>query len=180
MDDPIFDPWGDDAEKAVASPTPQPPAAVPGQRWRSPAPGKAALPLRAGLATPLSTPRERLAGTAGFLRSMAAPRLAEIAGRLQLARHESSVEDLLDGTPPTLRLLFRPWRGPWTEQLAAPLGVLELVLADDSEERVALRTWLDVESPQPTQEVLVSPARLGAEGLQRAALDFVRARLARV
>ena len=90
-----------------------------------------------------------------------------------MARHQASVEDFLDGSPPALRLSFRPWRGPWTEKLSPPGGVLELALEDGPEGPVTVRVRLDPEAPEPTEELRVSPAKLGAAWLEGHALGFV-------
>lgn len=179
MDDPIFDPWGVEAASAGAvgprtAATPQPPASTPPSRWRSTG---GALRARPGSA---SVQRARLPGTAGFLRTLAVPRLLDAALRLEMARHTATVEDLLDAAPPSLRLLLRPWRGPWTEELSAPLGVLELVLADGPGGPVTVRTWLDAESAEPTDEMEVPPSRVGAAWLDQAVVAFVKARLTRI
>ena len=99
--------------------------------------------------------------------------------RLQMARHEAVVEDLLDGTPARVRLTVRPWRGPWTEDLSAPCGTLELAMEPGPEERVAVRMWLDSEAEAPSEALSVPPAKLGAAWLEGAVLDFVARLLSR-
>jgi hypothetical protein len=110
---------------------------------------------------------------------MAMPRLHDIAQRLQLARHEAAAEDHLDGSPPTVRLTFKPWRGPWTEELSPPLSVLELAVECEPAERIAVRMWLDSEATEPTDEATVAPNKLGAAWLEGIVLDFVARALAR-
>jgi hypothetical protein len=113
---------------------------------------------------------------------MAVPRLEEVARRLQIARHEASVEDQLEATPPTLRFSLRPWRGPWTDELAPPRGTLVLSLegaAGASEDAVSVRFWLDPEAEEPTDEMRVPPVRVNAAWLERLVLDFVERLLAR-
>jgi hypothetical protein len=126
-----------------------------------------------------TTPRDRLSGTPGFLRTMAVPRMEEFAQRLQMARHDAVVEDLLDGTPALVRLTVRPWRGPWTDDPAPPRGILELALEAGTEERVTVRSWLSPEAPAPYEEVRVPPSKVGAAWLEGAILDFVARLLAR-
>lgn len=181
MDDPVFDPWGADAE----APTPAP---APG-RWRVPAgPPPSVPPVRAQARAPsvarprhagTMPPHARLSGTPGFLRSMAVPRMEEFALRLQMARHEAVVEDMLDTTPALVRLTVRPWRGPWTEELSPPRGTLELAMEPGPEERVAVRVWLFAEAEAPSEEVRVPPPKLGAAWLEGTVLDFVERLLAR-
>jgi hypothetical protein len=123
--------------------------------------------------------RARLAGTPGYVRSMAVPRLEEIAQRLQLARHEAVAEDLLDAALPVARLTFRPWRGPWTEKLSPPASALELAVTSPHSEQIAVRVWLDVEASEPTEEIRVPPSKLGAGWLEGVVLEFVQRALAR-
>ncbi len=192
MDDPLFDPWGFEAEppaeRSAKTPSARPPAkAGSGPRWRPPSglsPGLPATsaqhvahglkPLKSGM-----VPKARLAGAPGFLRSMAAPRLHEFVGQLQMAHHEASMEDDLEGAPPRLRLAMRPWRGPWTEDLAPPQGILELSLPEGAEGPVTVRVWLDAEAATPDEESRVPTARLGAAWLEQLVLGFVERLLAR-
>jgi hypothetical protein len=110
---------------------------------------------------------------------MAVPRLRDVALRLQMARHAASVDDRLDGSPPTLRLTLRPWRGPWTEELHPPRGVLELTLDAGPDGPVTVRTWLDDEADHSTEQVSVPPTRLSAGWLESHAVHFVERLLAR-
>lgn len=110
---------------------------------------------------------------------MAVPRLHDLAQRLQLARHEALAEDNLDGTPPNIRLTFRPWRGPWTEELSPPRSLLELVVESVPEDQIVVRIWLDGEASEATDETSVSAAKLGAAWLEAVVLDFAERVLAR-
>jgi len=110
---------------------------------------------------------------------MAMPRLHDLAQRLQLARHEAVAEDHLDGEPPTVRLTFMPWRGPWTEELAPPLSILELGIDSGPEDQIVVRIWLDGEASEPTDETSVPPVRVGAAWLESVVLEFVERVLAR-
>jgi hypothetical protein len=110
---------------------------------------------------------------------MAVPRLEEIARRLRMARHEASVEDRLEATPPVLRFSLLPWRGPWTEELSPPRGVLVLAIENEGEERVVVRIWLDAEANEPTEETRLPPIRVGAAWLELLVVDFVERLLER-
>jgi hypothetical protein len=110
---------------------------------------------------------------------MAMPRLHDLAQRLQLARHEAVAEDLLDLESPSIRLAFRPWRGPWTEELAPPRSILELAVDSLPEDQIVVRIWLDGEATEPTEERNVPPAKLGAAWLEAVVLEFVERVLAR-
>ncbi len=160
VDDPLFDPWGRDAENAHA------PSRVP-TRWRAPAGPPPSLP-----------PRARLAGTPGFLRTMAVPRLQEVALRLHMARHHAVVEDHLDGAPPLIRLTVRPWRGPWSEGQEPPEGTLELVLEPGAEGMVIAESWIGPAAKEPAALARVAPAKFGAAWLEGQVFDFL-ARLLR-
>ena len=105
--------------------------------------------------------------------------MEEFAQRLQMARHDAVVDDMLDGTPALLRLTVRPWRGPWTEELAPPRGTFELALEPGAEEGVTVRLWLDLEAQAPSDAARVPPSRISAAWLEGAILDFVARLLAR-
>ncbi|MBM4183335.1 MAG: hypothetical protein FJ207_03815 [Gemmatimonadetes bacterium] len=124
-------------------------------------------------------PRARLAGAPGFVRTMAMPRLHDLAQRLQLARHEAAAEDLLEDTPPSIRLIFKPWRGPWTEELSPPRSMLVLVLASEPEDRIIVRTWLDGEANEPADETSIPTTKVSAAWLESVVLEFVERVLAR-
>jgi hypothetical protein len=113
------------------------------------------------------------------MRTMAVPRLQDIAQRLQLARHHATVEDLLDAAVPTARLTFKPWRGPWTEKLDPPVSALELTVLLEPAEQIAVRVWLDVAADGPVEEIPVPPSKLGAAWLESVVVDFVQRALAR-
>lgn len=192
MDDPIFDPWSVDGEEASvegAADTPQP-------RWRSraaptprvPPPFTPTVPSQVppsrsvgpeSLQPGAPTPRGRLAGTAGFLRSMAVPRLLEIVRQLEMARHEAQVDDQLDDATPVLRLRLRAWRGPWTAKLSPPVGALELRLEGGPDGEVWVRQWLDLSSDEPSEESRIPVTKVSAAWLQSLALRFVEGVLSR-
>jgi hypothetical protein len=113
------------------------------------------------------------------MRSMAMPRLQDIAQRLQLARHHATAEDLLDADVPVARMTFRPWRGPWTEKLDPPVSALEFAVVPEPAEQISVRVWLDVAAEEPTEEIVVPPTKLGAAWLEGVVVDFVQRSLAR-
>jgi hypothetical protein len=78
-----------------------------------------------------------------------------------------------------LRLLLRPWRGPWTEELSPPQGVLELSLEDGPASRVLVRVWLDPDSAEPADVARIPSSQVGTAWGERLALDFVERLLAR-
>jgi hypothetical protein len=111
---------------------------------------------------------------------MSVPRLVEVARRLELARHDAVVEDLLDEVPALVRLSVRPWRGPWTRTLSPPSGVFELEIDPAREDQIISRIQLDAETDGPADETLLQPSRLTAAWLEARVLDFVTKLLARV
>lgn len=170
MDDPIFDPWGLDIERT-------PPGAPTPLRWRSQSSGKPTAPVRPPAPGPpdraaIPTPRARLVGTPGFLRTMAVPRLKEMAQRLVLARHDAVVEDLLDASRPRVQLTVRPWRAPLTPHEASD-GRLELGIEDEGEERISLRFWLGAHSEVPTGQESIPTAKLDGAWLEGRVLGFL-------
>ena len=172
MDDPIFDSWTRDTEP--------PPSAVPrAPRWRSPETAGPTVPVAPSSAAPraarapTSPPRARLSGTPGFLRTMAVPRLEDIAQRLVMARHEAVVEDLLDEAPPIVRLTMRPWRGQLAAPSAVAEGSLELAIEEGTEE-ISLHVWLGPRTGPSSDQERVPTAKLGAAWLEGRVLSFVQ------
>jgi hypothetical protein len=110
---------------------------------------------------------------------MAAPRLEQLVSRLLMARHEAYLFDHLDESPPALVLTLRPWRGPWTADLAPPLGTLLLEVGSGAPEQVVVRSWLDSEAEEPAHEVRVPPSTVRAAWLERTVVEFVERLLAR-
>jgi hypothetical protein len=110
---------------------------------------------------------------------MSVPRLVEVARRLELARHDAAVEDLLDEVPSLVRLSVRPWRGPWTGKLSPPPGIFELEIDAAREDQIVARVQLDPEADEPAEETLLQPSRLTAAWLEARVLDFVAKLLAR-
>ncbi|MEQ1856732.1 MAG: hypothetical protein ABL963_09685 [Longimicrobiales bacterium] len=195
MDDPLFDPWASEPDAPAPPQSPQapvrwralagPPPSVPRSRLdRTPAAAGpvSATPMDAAPTPPRRpagvVPRARLAGTPGFLRTMAVPRLHDVASRLQMARHTASVEDALDDVPPAVTLAVRPWSGPWTADDVPVDGMLELMVSPGAEGEVIARTWLGPRHDILDHEVSVAPAKLSAAWLEGRVFDFL-ARLLR-
>ncbi len=178
MEDPIFDPWSVEAEERA-----EPPPRT--SRWRSPGsagstiPATRPTPSPAMSTVPTSHPRARLAGTAGFLRSMATPRLEAISRRLRMARHETSLQDLLGESPALLRFEIRPRPGPLSESVQLEPGRLEVALEEGPAEHVVARFWLDLSSDVPSEQVRIATAKLEAAWIEELALHFVERVLSR-
>jgi hypothetical protein len=159
MDDPIFDPWGADTSGAGAS------APAP-SRWRSRG-GIPSLPLASDTREP-----GRLPGTRGYLRTMASPRLGSLIARLQLAQHDAALEDALEGSPPLIRITFRPRRGPFTQAPPSPFATLEFEIQEGEEEVIVARWWVEP-TVKPTAESTVAPSGASGAWLERVCLAFV-------
>jgi len=103
---------------------------------------------------------------------MAAPRLSDIAQRLLMARHDAQVEDLLDGSPPVLRLALRPWQGP----LAGPdpvEGTLEIEPIGMEQDAVVVRSACEDPERPWAEEERIPAAKLTAAWLEGRILAFV-------
>lgn len=174
MDDPLFDPWCLDEE-------PSPPGEPREKsRWRSPeatgpmvpAPGPVVDRLEPEQVPARRTPRSRLSGTPGFLRSMAAPRLQAAAQRASMARHDARMEDLLDSPRPTLGLTLLPWTPPLST--AEPVrGRLEIGIQDREGEHVTLRYRIAGADGPTLGEERIATAKLTASWLDARVLDFI-------
>ncbi len=180
MDDPLFDPWAPEPD-SPAPPSPSRSSSAPG-RWRAPAGPPPSVPRPSIERAPGpagDAARTRLPGTAGFLRTMAVPRLHDIALRLQMARHDARVEDALDQVPPAVSLVVRPWSGPWSDDDVPVDGMLELTVSPGAAGEVVARVWLGASHDQLADEVTVTSAKLGASWLEGRVLDFLARLLAR-
>jgi hypothetical protein len=111
----------------------------------------------------------RTAGTAG---------LQAVSQRLRLARHETSLEDLLDAPPHLLRFELKPWSGPWASSGSRAPAMLEIGLGP-SDEVVAAWYWLDRPSEAPDETATVATVGLTSSWIERIILDFVGKALAR-
>jgi hypothetical protein len=114
-----------------------------------------------------------LAGTPGFLRTMAVPRLEQVAQRLQMARHEAHVEDLLDGVPPAIRLTVRPWSNPMDEGREPMAGMLEFVVEPVAHGMILAQSWTGASFDVPLEELRVPPGSFGAAWLETRVLEFL-------
>jgi hypothetical protein len=103
---------------------------------------------------------------------MAVPRLRAVIVRLQIARHEAWLEDLLEGSPPLIRMTMRPWRAILTHTPPPPLATLEVELEDQEEASVVARMWIEP-TVKPETEVRVPVARVSAGWLEDVSLEFV-------
>ena len=177
MDDPLFDPWGEES-------APAPPPTKPPPKWRPPEgdpPTPPTPPTLARRQTPDTQAARgaRLAGAPGFLRTMAAPRIEALAVRLHLARHEAALEDGLDAASPALRFRVKPWRSPFSEELDRGWETLELALEGGSEDQVVVRRWCEATGPEPESEERLPLSRAGAAWLEARLVAFVESVLAR-
>lgn len=176
MDDPVFEPWS-------LEETPE--GAAPQVRWRSRRAG-APPPMRPQTSPSpsvhrprVTTPTARLAGTRGFLRSMAVPRLQEATQRLSMARHDVRLEDLLDSSPPLIRVALKPWRGPLADA-DDPGGVFELSIDYGPEEHAVAHSKLLGPGGPMSREERVPTRKLGGEWIDARVLDFIGLVLDRV
>jgi hypothetical protein len=103
---------------------------------------------------------------------MAVPRLRSVITRLQMARHEAWLEDLLEDSPPLIRMTMRPWRALLTPTPPPPLATLEIELDEQAEASVVARIWTEP-TVEPEAEVRVSVARVSAGWLEDVSLEFV-------
>lgn len=172
MDDPLFDPWSAQEDFPPAE------ASSP-RRWRSPNAPLATKPAtwanRSAPAEPAEPPR--LLGIPGFLRLLAVPILADTALRLNMARHEAWIEDLLESPAPVARLTLRPWQGPWDHRGSVE-GYLEIGIDDDDDEKLTLRSWVIGAEDATLAEERLPANRFSASWLQSRILDFIERVLA--
>ena len=194
MDDPIFDPWSD------GQPDPDPTPRQRTSRWRSAAGGQGvprsrpvpapptvepvagALSITAlnDSAVPIAAlspkqPIQALApsGRASLLRGLLMPQLTSLIQRLEMARHETTVDDRLDQPTPSLRFRIRPWRGPFDERRSGDGAVLEILVDEGKAPTVTGRLWLDPLSATPTEQSHVAAANVTDPWVKRLLLDFV-------
>jgi hypothetical protein len=119
-----------------------------------------------------------LAGIAGYLRTIAGPRLQAVALRLHLSRHEAVFEDDLDAARPSLRLRLLPWRAPFSKGQTRGWETLELSPEGGPEEQVVVRRWCEATGGEVESEDRVPAGRLGA-ALEGRLLEFVASSLER-
>lgn len=92
--------------------------------------------------------------------------------RLQMARHEAWLEDLLGDSPPLIRMTMRPCRPLLTPTPPPPLATMEIELDERADESVVARIWIEP-TLEPEAEVRVSVARVSAGWLEDVSLEFV-------
>jgi hypothetical protein len=110
---------------------------------------------------------------------MAVPRLRSVITRLQMARHEAWLEDLLDESPPLIRMTMRPWRALLRPAPPPPLATMEIELDEQAEASVVARMWIEP-TVAPEAEIRVSVPRMSARWLDDVSLEFVERVLDRV
>jgi hypothetical protein len=91
-----------------------------------------------------------------------------------MARHEATVEDLLDEPVPAVRFNMRPWRGPLADLPALDEGHLELTIHEGPEQQIVLRSWLGPCAGPPNDQERVGTTKLGAAWLEGRVLGFVQ------
>jgi hypothetical protein len=164
MEDPLFDPWSAQEDSTPAE------ASSP-RRWRSPNASLTTKPPT-WATRPAAAEPPRLLGIPGFLRLLAVPSLEDTALRLNMARHEAWIEDLLESPAPVARLTLRPWQGPW-EHRGSVEGYLEIGIDDDDDEMLTLQSWVMGAEDAILAEERLPASRFSASWLQSRTLDFI-------
>lgn len=148
-EDPIFEPWSGEES-----------APAPG-RWGPPAVDvEGHLPVRR-------------TETVDLLRGVAVPRLEAIGKRLEMARHETSLEDLLDESDRLLRFDLKPWPGPLSGSDLQRSAMLEFGVDAESPGLVRVWYWLDRLGEAPDKVASLPTSRLTISRIERVILDFV-------
>jgi hypothetical protein len=149
IEDSIFEPWS--VEKAPP-PSPEQLAPSPDVEWQ-----------RLGLGT----------GAHDMLRDIAISRLEAVGNRLRMARHATSLEDLLDDPERLIRFGLTPWFGPFSDSDSRRSAMLEFGLGGEGDEQVTAWYWLDRLAEAPHEAVRVVSSQLTASWVERVILDFV-------
>lgn len=110
---------------------------------------------------------------AGFLRALVVPRLTTLTQRLEIAGHQTTLDDRLDQPTPSLRFRIQPWRGPFEDGRPEDGAVLELLLGGAPCTEIVGRLWLDPLSTTPSERTRVDAAKLTDAWVDRLLLDFV-------
>jgi len=106
------------------------------------------------------------------LRALIVPPLADIRQRLEMARHETTIDDRLDEAAPSIRFRVQPHSGPFDE--ATTVGsVLEVRLEAKPGPRVVGRLWMDPAAAGPAEEFSVEVDRVSREWVDGLLLDFL-------
>lgn len=155
VDDPLFDPWTDlvPATSHERGPT------VPPSKWRSPPPPPAGRSLAAS--------RHAI-----DFRALIVPPLADLRQRLEVARHETTVDDRLNEADPSIRFLVQPHAGPFDEE-ATTGSVLEVCLESKPSHRVVGRLWMDPRAAGPAEEISIDVDVVSAAWIDALLLDFL-------
>jgi hypothetical protein len=104
---------------------------------------------------------------------MAVPRLRTVITHLQIARHEAWLEDLLEASPPLIRMTMRPWRAVLASTPPPPVATMEIELEEPEEASVIARMWT-ASTVKPDAEVRAPVPRVSAGWLEDICLVFVR------
>ena len=176
-DDPLFDPWWTPPESDASSD----PAPVSPPKWRStvPPPGpqqivRAATTVAPAISTvstktkrPFPRPRRSI-----DLRELIVPPLADVRQRLEMARHETTIDDRLDEAEPSIRFRVQPHAGPFDE--ATTVGsVLEVRLEAKPRPTVVGRLWMDPNAAGPAEECAIEVDRVTRDWVDALLLDFL-------
>lgn len=153
-EDPIFEPW---STKELQRPRPLPHAVLAAQ----------------SADTVVERSADEHLGPEDHLRSLAAPLLEVVSRRLRLARHDASVDDLLEAPERLIRFRLDPWPGPFQEPGSARAAMLEIAVGGEDVEVVTAWYWLDGLAEAPQTMPSVSTTRLTASWVERTILDFV-------
>jgi hypothetical protein len=107
-----------------------------------------------------------------FLRDLLLPRLADLRQRLEMARHETTVDDRLDLAEPSVRFRVQPRPGAFEDDTSAG-SVLEVRLDRHPSPAVVGGLWLDPLATGPGEQVRVEADRLNAAWVDALLLDFL-------
>jgi len=112
-------------------------------------------------------------GYASSLHRLLMPQLTSLIQRLEMAHHETTVDDRLDQPTPSLRFRIRPWRGPFDERRSGDGAVLEILVDEGQAPTVTGRLWLNPLSATPSEQSQVAAASVTDAWVHRLLLDFV-------
>ena len=123
------------------------------------------------------TPRRRPTRTS-VLTERAKPKLQSLAQRLELAGHQTVLDDRLDTPSGSLRFRLTPQTGPFDEPSTVPGTVLELRFDAETGE-VNGSIWLNPLSESPTEESAVDATQVSDSWIDDLLLRFVEKTLRR-
>ncbi len=139
---------------------------------RIPKPLDVSIPFAGSSRSTPPEPRETASDGLIFLREFFVPRLIALAQRLELAGHETVLDDRLDGSPPSLRFRLKPRTAPFDSPSEDAGAVLEVVL-DGSGSRLISRIWLNPFGESPSEEVEVASCHATEPWLDSQLIAFV-------